>query len=96
VKSKLNNLLRELSDDDDNDGADTAHPSVLEDPKRPWLKDFQAYLDTTEYVPDGWTTTVWWGVSDSERDISAIRLTSLQSSMLIAIQSGLPWHWTTY
>lgn len=66
LKSKLNNLLRELSDDesDDSNHAD-AHPTVLEDPNQPWLRDFRAYLDVVEYVPDGWTTIAWWGVSDS-------------------------------
>lgn len=65
-KSKLNNLLRELSDNDsdDSDHADV-HPTQLEDPNKPWLRDFRAYLDVVEYVPDGWTTIAWWGVSDS-------------------------------
>jgi hypothetical protein len=60
----MNKLLRELSDDDDGSaGAHPARPAVLKDPDWPWLRDFRAYLDIIEYVPDGWTTIAWWGVS---------------------------------
>jgi len=56
----LHALLRELSDDDEpttNMGLD-----VPEDPQRPWLHDYRAYMDVLEKVPDGWTVVQWWGV----------------------------------
>jgi len=56
----LHALLRELSDDDEpttNMGLD-----VPEDPQRPWLHDYRAYMDVLEKVPDGWTAVQWWGV----------------------------------
>ena len=59
-KSKITKLLRELSDDEDI--VIDANPSTPEDPDRPWLWDFRAYLDIIEHVPDGWTTVKWWGV----------------------------------
>jgi hypothetical protein len=60
-KKGLRALLRELSDDEDetaNTGAD-----VPDDPKRPWLRDFRAFMDAVEQVPDGWSAVKWWGVS---------------------------------
>jgi hypothetical protein len=63
-KTKIRTLLRELSDDEEDSRASS--PSMLEDdPSRPWLCDFHAYLDTTEHVPEGWTAIDWWGVSAS-------------------------------
>ena len=59
----LRALLRELSDDEDT--TTDAGPQVPDDPKRPWLRDFRAYLDAVEQVPEGWTTIKWWGVSTS-------------------------------
>jgi hypothetical protein len=38
---------------------------VLCDPQRPWLRDYRAYIDVVEQVPEGWTTIQWWGVSNS-------------------------------
>jgi hypothetical protein len=74
LKFKLSKLLRELSDDDDSDCTDSdARPTVLEDPNRPWLQDFRAYLDMVEYVQDDWTTITWWGVSDSQINVFQAR-----------------------
>jgi hypothetical protein len=53
-------LLRELSDDEDavsDIGAD-----VPNDPQRPWLQDYQGYIDTIDQVPEDLTTIQWWGV----------------------------------
>ena len=64
VKPKIKTLLRELSDDEDDIGANV--PGIIstpEDPNRPWLGDFRAYLDVVEHVPEGWTTTSWWGLN---------------------------------
>jgi len=60
----LHALLRELSDDEDDAMADTG-PDVPDDPQRPWLRDYRAYMDVLEQVPDGWTAIQWWGVSVS-------------------------------
>jgi hypothetical protein len=57
----LHILLRELSDDED--AAMEVTPNFPNDPQRPWLRDYQAYINAVEQVPDGWTTIQWWGVS---------------------------------
>ena len=62
IKSKLGKLLRELSDDEDDNHAGSGSVTT-EDPERPWLRDFRIYLDTVEHIPDGWSTITWWGVS---------------------------------
>jgi hypothetical protein len=53
--------LRELSDDEDN-MMDTGS-DVPDDPQRPWLHDFRAYMDASEQVREGWSAIQWWGVS---------------------------------
>jgi hypothetical protein len=57
---KVHALLRELSDDEDDEidlGLD-----VPDDPQRPWLQDYFAYIHVVEQVPDGWSAVKWWGV----------------------------------
>ena len=56
----LRALLREVSDDEE-ETMGNVEPS--DDPERPWLRDYQAYLDVREQIPEGWTTIKWWGVS---------------------------------
>ena len=53
-------LLRELSDDED-DAVDLGL-DVPNDPQRPWLQNFCAYINVVEQVPDGWSAIKWWGV----------------------------------
>ena len=36
---------------------------VPDDPQWPWLRDFRAYVDVLEQVPEGWMAIRWWGVS---------------------------------
>lgn len=60
----LHALLRELSDDEEDSMADT-EADVPDDPQRPWLRDYRAYMDVPEQVPEGWTAIQWWGVSIS-------------------------------
>jgi hAT family C-terminal dimerisation region len=55
-------LLRELSDDEEDAATDTGL-DVPDDPQRPWLRDYHAYVDVLEQVPEGWTAIQWWGVS---------------------------------
>jgi hypothetical protein len=58
----LRTLLRELSDDEEDTVVDTGL-DVPDDPQRPWLRDYRAYIDILEQVPEGWTAIQWWGVS---------------------------------
>jgi len=63
TKSKgLCALLRELSDDEEDTAVDTGI-DIPTDPQRPWLRDFSAYMDVREQVPEGWTAIQWWGIS---------------------------------
>jgi hypothetical protein len=32
------------------------------DPKKPWLKEFNYYLNTVDEIPNGLTVVKWWGV----------------------------------
>jgi len=60
---KVHKLLRELSSDED-DAVDIGlDHDIPDDPQRPWLQDYQAYMNIVEQVPDGWTAVKWWGVS---------------------------------
>jgi hypothetical protein len=64
TKKGLSALLRELSDDDDDAAAATnTGPAIPEDPNRPWLRPYRAYMDAFEQVPDDWSAITWWGVS---------------------------------
>ncbi|KAF8805382.1 hypothetical protein BYT27DRAFT_7039385, partial [Phlegmacium glaucopus] len=56
-------LLRELSDDED-DNMDMCS-AVLEDPDWPWSKYFHVYIYASEQVPDGWSSIKWWGINSS-------------------------------
>jgi hypothetical protein len=89
AKPRINKLLQELSDDEDGD-----HPNsrsrVSEDPSRPWLPDFRVYLDTTEHVPDNWTTMQWWGVSLLPcSEVFGVHCNCVSRSTLTDTQSGL-------
>jgi hypothetical protein len=68
-------LLRELSDEDENAASANTGPDIPEDPKRPWLRSFRAYLNVVEQVPDGWSAVKWWGVSVLIRNIISQQLT---------------------
>lgn len=60
TKRGIHILLRELSDDED---ITTNSHHGVEDPDRPWSRHFEAYMDATKQVPDGWSIIKWWGVS---------------------------------
>jgi len=65
---KVTRLLRELSDDDmDNDNSDsTPAPSASVaslDPRKPWLQDFNYYVNTFDQLAENQTIVQWWGVS---------------------------------
>jgi hypothetical protein len=61
----LRTLLRELTDDEEDTAVDTG-VDVPDDPQRPWLRDYRAYVDVPEQVPEGWTAIQWWGVRISD------------------------------
>ena len=57
--SKLKQLLRELSDDEDDGPPAHALPT---NPTKPWLAGYQLYLDTQDHIGE-MSLVVWWGVS---------------------------------
>ena len=59
---RLNVLLRELSDNEEDTAMDT-WSDVPDDPQWPWIYDYHAYTDVPEQVPEGWAAIQWWGVS---------------------------------
>jgi hypothetical protein len=60
---KINKLLRELESSDNDDSSDDVGPFATQvDPTKPWLKEFEEYLNTVE-LSDGQTVVQWWGVS---------------------------------
>ncbi|KAF8470959.1 hypothetical protein DFH94DRAFT_811464 [Russula ochroleuca] len=58
---KLNALIwdSELSDEE---SLQEIGLNVPDDPQRPWLRDYCAYMDVPEQdLPDGWMPVQWWG-----------------------------------
>jgi hypothetical protein len=46
------------------DNVDMSNTSVTHlDPTRPWLDEFNEYLQACKTVPEGMSTVEWWGVS---------------------------------
>jgi hypothetical protein len=61
---KITRLLRELSESEDDGNVPT--PSAADvpvDPRKPWLKDFNHYLNTFDQLAENQTIVQWWGVS---------------------------------
>ena len=61
TKRGIHALLHKLSDDEDN--TTDSHPGVSEDHDQLWSQHFDAYMNVSEQVPDGWSVIKWWGVS---------------------------------
>jgi hypothetical protein len=61
---KIGTLIRELSDDEDEDDEDalTLAPDEL---RAPWRKDFHGYLNSKDQLGD-MSIIEWWGVSTSQ------------------------------
>jgi hypothetical protein len=59
----IQSLLRELSDDEDEDSPTI--PSSSDDSEKPYWREFRGYLDAIHEVPEGMTSIKWWGVSPS-------------------------------
>lgn len=60
IGGNIKKLLRELAVSDDEEPPSAPVPV---DPRKPWLKEFRAYLDAVDEVLDGMTLIQWWGVS---------------------------------
>jgi hypothetical protein len=88
--SNVKALLRELESSDDEGSADDAGPSTTQaDPAKPWLKEFNQYLDTTDELSDGQTLVQWWGVSACLIDINLVRVDSQHTPVECTTISGL-------
>jgi hypothetical protein len=60
---KLAQLLTEDSADEEMDVPSTsATPSSQSNIHKPWLCEFEQYIDGVNKVPNGMTVTKWWGV----------------------------------
>ena len=62
--SNMKALLRELDLSDEYSTSDDASSSAaLTDLTKPWLKDFNHYLNSVDELSEGQTIVQWWGVS---------------------------------
>ena len=75
-KGKLAMLLEENSSDEDiepdiqvNDATTQTHDS-----SKPWLHEFNRYLDSSDELPSGMSLPWWWGVSSLLYKISDISI----------------------
>ncbi|KAH7904437.1 hypothetical protein BJ138DRAFT_1119412 [Hygrophoropsis aurantiaca] len=59
---KIGTLLRELSDDEDEDNAPSTS-SQYGDPRSPWLEDFHGYLNSKDHLTTGMSIVQWWGIN---------------------------------
>lgn len=87
---------RQLSDDESEGEATTPAPSAsarlsaADSINKPWMREFNLYLDTKEHMPDDLSVIEWWGVSTSFR--CAVHRADLVCSIRdIAIQYGSLW-----
>jgi hypothetical protein len=56
-------LMRELNSSDDESDIDDMADSVIPiDPAKPWLKEFNFFLNSVDQLADGQTIVQWWGV----------------------------------
>jgi hypothetical protein len=63
--AKVTRLLRELSDDEtEDDGILLPSAAVAPiDPRKPWLQEFNYYLNTFDQLAENQRIVQWWGVS---------------------------------
>lgn len=54
--------MHELSDDEDDTTTPTPTLSSSTDPTKPWLQDFNAYLNSKDHL-GGQSIVRWWGVN---------------------------------
>ena len=55
-------------------GDEAGTSAAQADPTKPWLKEFNQYLDTTDELSDGQTLVQRWGVSACFVDVSLFRV----------------------
>ena len=58
---KITTLFRELSDDESL-GDDSHLEDAASNPKKPWLKEYNQYIDTWDELAKGQSIVQWWGV----------------------------------
>lgn len=58
--SQARRRRRDHDNDSDSEGRVNDHPSS--DPSKPWLEEWNLYLQTHEVVPEGLGIVEWWGV----------------------------------
>ena len=64
--SNVKALLRELESSEDEDSSDdtgAGTSATPADPTKPWLREFNQYLNAIDELSDGQTIVQWWGVS---------------------------------
>jgi hypothetical protein len=61
--SKMASLMRELNSSDERDDDDISHSAIPTDPAKPWMREFNLFLNTVDQLADGQTIIQWWGVS---------------------------------
>ena len=86
---KISQLLRELSDDndDDMDNENIAMTSLHGDPQQPWLQEFHGYLNSKDQLTANMSIVQWWGLNAARypvwgslaQDYLAIMATSVSS-----------------
>lgn len=52
----------EIGNDLDSDEEELNSFREPADTKRPWLWEFDLYLDAIDYIPEGQSIVLWWGV----------------------------------
>jgi len=62
-----------LNIDDTNSNTNTDDEAA--DPSRPWSKEWSAYINSNEVVPEGMGIVHWWGVSQSPLLLAQVVLT---------------------
>ena len=71
-------LMRELnSSDDESDDDDITHSAIPADPSKPWLREFNLFLNTVDQLADGQTIVQWWGVRIVSHRWYSCKLTTL-------------------
>ena len=92
---KLNKLMWELSSDDDSDAdgspgnasATTSASNLI--PAKLWLDDFNAYLNSQDYLTVHQTVVQWWGVNGPRYPVWA----SLAQDFLSIMASSVSSEW---
>ena len=63
ASGKMVSLMRELNSSDESDNEDISHSTIPTDSAKPWMREFNLFLNTIDQLADGQTIIQWWGVS---------------------------------